>query len=66
MQEIAQTIKERRQFLNITQAELADIAGISVRSLKSIELGKGNPTLGLVGKILDTLGLTIKITVKLL
>jgi len=64
MKEIAQTIKERRQFLNITQSELADIAGISVRSLKSIELGKANPTLSLLEKILDTLGLTIKIKVK--
>jgi transcriptional regulator with XRE-family HTH domain len=54
MNEIAQTIKERRQFLNITQSELADIAGISVRSLKSIELGKANPTLSLLEKILDT------------
>ncbi len=64
MNQIAQTIKERRQFLNITQSELADIAGISVRSLKSIELGKANPTLSLLEKILDTLGLTIKIKVK--
>jgi len=64
MKEIAQTIKERRQFLNITQTELADIAGISVRSLKSIELGKANPTLSVLEKILDTLGLTIKIKVK--
>jgi len=54
MNEIAQTIKERRQFLNITQSELADIAGISVRSLKLIELGKANPTLSLLEKILDT------------
>ncbi|HPN38201.1 MAG TPA: helix-turn-helix domain-containing protein [Melioribacteraceae bacterium] len=64
MNQIAQTIKERRQFLNITQSELVDIAGISVRSLKSIELGKANPTLSLLEKILDTLGLTIKIKVK--
>ena len=64
MKEIAQTIKERRQFLNITQSDLADIAGISVRSLKSIELGKANPTLSILEKILDTLGLTIKIMVK--
>ncbi len=64
MKEISLTIKERRQFLNITQDELADIAGISVRSLKSIELGNGNPTLSILKKILDTLGLTIKITVK--
>ncbi len=64
MKEIAQTIKERRQFLNITQSELADIAGISVRSLKSIELGKANPTLSVLEKILDTLGMAIKIKVK--
>lgn len=64
MKEIAQTIKERRQFLNITQSDLADIAGISVRSLTAIELGKANPTLSILEKILDTLGLTIKIKVK--
>lgn len=60
--EIGQIIKERRVYLNITQKDLAEIVGISLRSLVDIEKGNGNPTIDQLTKILNALGLTIKIS----
>jgi len=63
IQEIGERIRERRKFLQITQADLAEIAGISVRSLKAIEAGKGNPSLRQLLAILDTLGFELDLKV---
>lgn len=61
---IAQTIRDRRKFLDITQEELAEICSISLRSLVDLENGKGNPTVEQLDKILNALGLEIKIVIK--
>ena len=61
---IGTEIKKRRKLLKIIQPDLAEIAGISVRSLKEIESGKGNPTLFQLLKLLDALGLKIIIKSK--
>jgi len=60
--EIGQIIKERRVYLGITQKDLAEIVGISLRSLVNIENGTGNPTIDQLNKILNALGITIKIS----
>lgn len=58
-------IKNRRDFLNITQAELAEIAGVGLRYLIDIENGRGNPSIGNLEKILNVLGLQIEIKAKI-
>lgn len=58
---IGQIIKERRVFLGITQKDLSEIVDISLRSLVDIENGNGNPTIDQLNKILNAIGLTIKI-----
>jgi transcriptional regulator with XRE-family HTH domain len=62
--DIGKTIKSRRKFLGITQQNLAEIIGISLRSLVEIETGKGNPTFIQIEKILKAIGLSIDIKVK--
>ena len=57
--EIGEVIKSRRKFLRLTQDELAEISGISLRSLKAIELGKGNPSIAQLNKLLDAIGLKV-------
>ena len=57
-------IKERRNLLGLTQQDLADYTGLSLRIIKSIESGKGNPSVGNLRKIADILGLEISLTVK--
>ena len=57
-------IKERRALLGLTQQDLADYTGLSVRFIKSVEAGKGNPSIGSLEKIAQILGLEIVIRVK--
>jgi transcriptional regulator with XRE-family HTH domain len=64
MKTIGEAIKERRGILNITQRELAEIAGVGINTLTKIERGEANPSLGVLGRILDALGLEIKISVR--
>ena len=57
-------IKERRSILGLTQQDLAEYTGLSVRIIKSIESGKGNPSMSTLSKIADILGLEIIMKVK--
>mgnify|MGYP001066127905 CR=1 FL=1 len=57
-------IKERRTLLGLTQQDLSDYTGLSVRIIKSIETGKGNPSVGTLNKIADILGLELILKVK--
>ncbi|MCK6605280.1 MAG: helix-turn-helix domain-containing protein [Ignavibacteriaceae bacterium] len=57
-------IQKRRMFLKLTQQQLAEYAGISLRSLKSIESGSGNPTIQQLTKVLEILGMRLNIEVK--
>lgn len=57
-------IKERRAVLGLTQQELSDYTGLSVRIIKSVEAEAGNPSLSTLEKIADVLGLEIIIRVK--
>ena len=62
MERIGMLIKERRKELGINQQELADLAGVGINSLVAIERGKGNPSLKTLLRILDVLGLEIKLS----
>lgn len=61
---IGQSIKERRKSLNVTQPHLAEIAGISVNTLYKLERGQGNPSLDIITKVADVLGMELKLEVK--
>ncbi len=60
---IGEKIKERRKFLKITQGDLADISGISERTLRDIEKGLANPELESLMKLCEVLGLELTIDV---
>jgi y4mF family transcriptional regulator len=62
--EIGKQIKKRRKVLRITQPDLAEMAGISINTLYKIERGQANPTIQIVNKIAEILGMEIKIEVK--
>ena len=57
-------IKERRILLGLTQQDLADYSGLSLRIIKSIEAGKGNPSVSTLTKIAEVLGLELVLKVK--
>jgi len=64
MDRIGQQIKERRKSLKVTQRQLAELAGIGINTLTKIERGEANPSLGVLDKILDTLGMELTLTIK--
>ena len=57
-------IKERRAILGLTQQDLSDYTGLSLRFIKSIEAAKGNPSIQSLDKIASVLGLEIVVKVK--
>lgn len=61
---LGKVIRNRRKLLKITQPALAELAGISVNTLYKIERGQANPTLSVLDKILDVLGLEMHLDVK--
>lgn len=61
---IGQAIKNRRKELNITQPHLAELAQISVNTLYKLERGQGNPSLDILIKLSDVLGMELKLEVK--
>lgn len=61
--QIGATVRYRRKFLKITQEDLADISGISERTLRDIEKGLANPELESLMKLCEVLGLELTIDV---
>lgn len=62
--ELVLEIKNRREMLQVTQETLAELSGVSLRTLKQLESGKGNPTLLTVKKLADVLGLELHLKLK--
>ena len=62
--ELKDVMKERREFLFLTQQDLAEMAQVGVATIKDIERGKGNPALNTVKKILEVLGIEIDYKVR--
>lgn len=50
--------------LGITQAHLAELAGVNTNTLIRIENGKINPGIGIVKRIADVLGMELVLRVK--
>ena len=59
-------IKERRTVLGLTQQDLSDYTGLSLRIIKSVESEQGNPSLKTLEKIAEVLGLELIMKVKIL
>jgi transcriptional regulator with XRE-family HTH domain len=61
---LIETIKNRREMLQVTQEVLVELSGVGLRTLKQFESGKGNPTLETLNKLEDVLGLELIFQVK--
>ncbi|MCF7792926.1 MAG: helix-turn-helix domain-containing protein [Candidatus Cloacimonetes bacterium] len=62
--ELGKLIKQRRKILRINQQDLAEISEIALHTISDIESGKGNPTLLVINKLCEILGLELQIKVK--
>lgn len=61
---VGNTIKQRRKMLKITQSQLSELAEVSVNTLYKIERGQANPSLEILEKIGDILGLNVVLQLK--
>lgn len=58
--DLGRTIAARRKKLGVSQQELAELAGVSVRVLSSLERGKPTIRLDTLVPVLDALGLELQ------
>jgi y4mF family transcriptional regulator len=64
VKELGKAIKNRRKELRITQPHLAELANISTNTLYKLERGQGNPSLDVLNKLADVLGMELSLEVK--
>jgi putative transcriptional regulator len=57
---LATTMKLQRARRNLTQAQLADLSGITRKSINAIESGRMVPSIVLALKLARTLGVTVE------
>jgi transcriptional regulator with XRE-family HTH domain len=61
---LREVVKNRRGVLGLSQLDLAEMAGISLATVKDIERGAGNPSMKTVAKILEVLGLEMEFRIR--
>ena len=61
---LGEAIKNRRKELSITQLHLAELAQISINTLYKLEKGQGNPSLVVLNKLAEVLGMELTLVVK--
>ena len=59
--DIGSSIQAARKANGLTQEQLADLAGISERTLRSIEGGSGNPSFKAVLSAAEVLGIRLSV-----
>ena len=64
VQDLGNIIKIRRKELKITQPHLAELAGISTNTLYKLERGQGNPSLDILNKLAEVLGLELSMSIR--
>lgn len=62
--EIGQSLKYRREFLNISQQYLSEMSGVALRTIRNVERGEGNPSFDVLFRIAEILGMDITTQVK--
>jgi len=62
---IGEAIKNRRKELGITQPHLAELAQVSINTLYKLERGQSNPTLDVLNKLAEVLGMELRLEVNL-
>ncbi|MBI2271910.1 MAG: helix-turn-helix transcriptional regulator [Bacteroidetes bacterium] len=59
-----ESIKARRKELRITQPHLAELAKVSTNTLYKLERGQGNPSLDVLNKLAEVLGMELTLEIK--
>lgn len=62
--DIGKIVQKRRNELGLKQQDLAEMADVTIKSIYIIENNKGNPTIEVLSKVFNVLGLEIKVQIK--
>lgn len=62
MKELFKEIENRRVSLGLSQRDVAEMTGISLRTINSIENGNANPSIQVLCKIVEQLGLKLTLS----
>jgi transcriptional regulator with XRE-family HTH domain len=62
--EMGKIIKFRREFLHLKQSDLAELSGVTIKTIHLIESGTGNPSFETIEKIANVLGMELLLQVK--
>ena len=62
MEEIGKQIAERRKKKGLSQQDLAEMFGISPRTINSVEQGKANPSINVLSKMVKPLGFVVTLS----
>ena len=61
---LGEAIRDRRKELSITQPHLAELAKVSTNTLYKLERGQGNPSLEVLSKLVEVLGMELTLEIK--
>jgi transcriptional regulator with XRE-family HTH domain len=64
IKEMGLFIKERRQVLGIIQPDLAEMAQVSINTIYKIERGETNPSIKVLNKLAEVLGIELTLSMK--
>jgi transcriptional regulator with XRE-family HTH domain len=64
LEQLGNIIRERRNELSLSQENLSNKSNVAIKTIHSVELGKANPSVKTLEKILENLGLQIIIVNK--
>ena len=59
--ELIRSLIDARKLSNVTQKQLSDVTGIAQSDISKIENGSGNPTIKILKRLADGLGMNLKI-----
>ncbi len=59
LEQLGNIIRERRNELSLSQENLSNKSDVAIKTIHSVELGKANPSVKTLEKILDNLNLQI-------
>ncbi|MCU0467029.1 MAG: helix-turn-helix domain-containing protein [Arcicella sp.] len=57
LEQLGNIIRERRNELSLSQEQLSNKSDVAIKTIHSVELGKANPSVKTLDKVLDKLGL---------
>ncbi len=59
LEQLGNIIRERRNELSFSQEQLSNKSDVAIKTIHSVELGKANPSVKTLDKILENLALEI-------